>query len=225
MLQNTQNTSLKSNKPVKICVKNKWIGKVPFKTSLEEQEKLKDEAKKGCFYFLGFETNRPAITKGVRANCEDIIWDADHLEKHNIELVELRRGGQATLHPPGQLVIYPVMHLPLLKIKIRDFIVALESITQSFFQDFGIETKRMEKYSGLSTSKGKIAFFGIHITGGVSQHGLSVNVCNDLSLFSSIKSCGTENRPHDNLISHGINLTTEDLFYKWSKKAQSFWNL
>lgn len=201
----------------------KWLGSIPFKQSLKEQESLKDLAKNSEFYFLGFEVCNPSITKGVRASSEDIVWNEEKRKAHNIEVFELRRGGQATLHAPGQLVIYPVIHLPSFKMKVKDFIVSLETITQSFLEDFKIPTERLDKYSGLSSSQGKIAFFGIHISEGVSQHGLSINVDNDLSLFSSIKSCGTSHRPHDKLSSYQTKLTTKDLFYKWTKKAQSIW--
>ena len=74
-----------------------------------------------------------------------------------------------------------------------------------------LETKSLEEYSGLSTSKGKIAFFGIHISEGISQHGLSINVFNELSLFSSIKSCGVSHRSHDSLFYQKIKIKPEEV--------------
>ena len=45
-----------------------------------------------------------------------------------------------------------------------------------------IISEKKEDSAGLFTQTGKIAFFGIHISRGVSQHGLSININND-SLF------------------------------------------
>ncbi len=217
-----QSENFKNEISEKIVFDKEWLGLVDFQKSLNRQEELKHSVKSGKFCFLGFEPKNSIITKGLRSVSEDILWSKEQLKKHYIEQLELQRGGQATLHTLGQLVLYPVVSLPLLGIKMKNFILALESITQSLFLDMGVSTKRLEKYSGLSTSVGKIAFFGIHISEGVSQHGLSINVFNDLNLFSSIKSCGLSHRIHDSLFCQGIDITPKELFYKWVKKAELF---
>ncbi len=217
-----QTESLKNRINKTIFFNKEWLGSINFQTSLDRQEKLKEAAKNGKFCFLGFEPKNSIITGGLRSNSEDILWDQEQLKKHHIEQLELRRGGQTTFHTCGQLILYPIIFLPLLGIKVRDFILSLEFITQSVLEDMNVTTKSLEEYSGLSTSDGKIAFFGIHISEGVSQHGLSINICNDLNLFSSIKSCGVSGRTHDSLILQGVDLTPEDLFYRWVKRAELF---
>ena len=118
------------------------------------------------------------------------------------------------MHAPGQLIIYPVLFLPSLGLKVKDFIVSLEEITQSVLTDFGIETDKEGQYAGLYTERGKICFFGIHISEGVSQHGVSINVHNDLNLFQAIKSCGEQNRPHDSLSLYpSFSLSQKELFF------------
>lgn len=202
----------------------RWEGSIPFQKSLELQEQLKPLAKKGMGFFLGFESRQGIITKGLRTEEEDILWSDKQLKKHKIGTVSLKRGGRVTLHTPGQLVIYPVIHLSSFKLKVKDFILLIENITKECLLDLGIATKRLEKDSGLSTPIGKIAFFGIHVSEGVSQHGLAINVSNDLNLFHSIKSCGVQNRPHDNLKNHNISLSTKELFTKWTDKATPIFN-
>ena len=200
-----------------------WQGSIPFKQSLEIQEGLKTLAKKSQFYFLGFEVTEPLITLGLRSDESHILFNEKKLQSCGISKMKLKRGGEATLHPPGQLVIYPILSLPQVGLKVKDFIVSLEEITQSLLKDFGIETKKEGQYAGLYTNRGKICFFGIHISEGVSQHGLSINVDNDLSLFHAIKSCGEQNRPHDSLSSYtNFSLSKEELFLKWCKKAYAF---
>ena len=201
-------------------IQSRWKGAIPFQKSLDLQEEGKDSAKKGTGFFLGFESSQGVITKGLRTEEEDILWSDTQLKQKKISIVSLTRGGRATLHAPGQLVIYPVIHLASFKWQIKDFILLLESITKDFLLDLGIVSERREKYSGLSTPRGKIAFFGIHVSEGVSQHGLSINVNNDLDLFHSIKSCGVENRPHDRLKDHKISFSTKELFEKWTNWAK-----
>ena len=199
-----------------------WLGAISFERSLSAQEELKDLAiKKSQFYFLGFEVTEPVITLGLRADESHILFNESQLKKYNISKLKLKRGGEATLHAPGQLVIYPILSLPRLGLKVKDFIVKLEEITQSLLKDFGIEIKKEGRYAGLYTKTGKICFFGIHISGGVSQHGVSINVHNDLSLFDAIKSCGEQNRRHDSLSLYpNFSLSKEKLFYKWCEKAK-----
>ncbi|MCY4513386.1 MAG: lipoyl(octanoyl) transferase LipB [Bdellovibrionales bacterium] len=201
-------------------VLSQWKGAIPFQKSLELQEELKPLAKKNPGFFLGFESRQGVITKGLGTEEEDILWSDKQLKEKQINVMSLKRGGRATLHAPGQLVIYPVIHLASFKWQIKDFILLLESITKEFLLDLGITSERKEKYSGLSTSKGKIAFFGIHVSEGVSQHGLSINVSNDLGLFHSIRSCGIKDRPHDRLIDHQIPFSIKELFEKWTDQAK-----
>ena len=203
----------------------KWEGTMDFSKTLELQKKFKILAKSGQTVFLGFESREPVITLGLRSDKSHILWSAEKLKNHNIFLQHIRRGGEATLHSPGQLVIYPVICLPLFGLKLRDFIVALEEITQAMLEDFGIKTRREGKYAGLYTKRGKLCFFGIHISEGVSQHGLSINVDNDLTLFESIKSCGEKDRRHDSLSSYSVvSMSKQDLFFKWCDKAFDFFN-
>jgi lipoyl(octanoyl) transferase len=68
---------------------------------------------------------------------------------------------------------------------------------------------------GLYTAHGKIAFCGIQIRNGISLHGISLNVRNDLSLFQQIVACGVQNAPLDRLQNYDVNLTLEELFNRW----------
>lgn len=202
-----------------------WKGTMDFSKTLEFQQRFKTPAKSGQGVFLGFESKKHVITLGLRSDKGHILWTEEKLKNHDISLHHIRRGGEATVHSPGQLVIYPVLHLPLLGLKVRDFIVALEEITQAVLEDFGIKTKREGKYAGLSTKKGKLCFFGIHVSEGVSQHGLSINVDNDLTLFDSIKSCGEKDRRHDSLSFYpDVSVSKQNLFFKWCDKALIFFN-
>ena len=198
-----------------------WKGQIPYRESLTLQEELKQSAIQSQKAFLmGFEC--PAcITLGLRGKKEtDLKQTPAEYTKQGIEVVPIRRGGQATLHSLGQLVIYPIMDLLQWKIRPRDFLSLLEEITQKTGLQYGVQLEKKEDSAGLWTQNGKLAFFGIHISQGVSQHGLSFNVQNDLTLFNLISSCGMAHRPHDSLYNHGFRGTLEEVFKTWCSVAE-----
>ncbi len=198
-----------------------WEGKIPYQESLSLQEQLKvDACKNKKAFLLGFEC--PAcITLGLRGKeTEDLSGSVAEYQKNNIEVVAIKRGGQATLHSPGQLVIYPVMDLLKWKIRPRDFLSLLEKITQNTLKKYGIIAEKKENSAGLFTQVGKIAFFGIHISGGVSQHGLAINVQNDLMLFNLIRSCGVSHRQHDSFQNQGLRPELKEVFSDWCEIAE-----
>ena len=203
-----------------------WLGKLPVEASLQKQLDLKrqllceDSPSHG--FFMGFEPESPIITKGLRSGREDVLWSESRLAQAGVRQISIKRGGHATLHSPGQLVIYPILPLAAFSLKVKDYIVALEEITQKVLLKWGVLTERLEEYAGLSTSRGKMAFFGVHISQGVSQHGLAVNVNNALHLFAAIKSCGVAQREHDSLSLAGVQISTRELFSVWIRTAQKF---
>ena len=168
-------------------------------------------------FFMGFEPLSPVVTMGVRAGEDDLL--PGRLKERGLSLMHLKRGGRATIHAPGQAVIYPVLPLRLYSLKIKDYIVRLEKCAQAALLSFGVQTRNPETEAGLFTSTGKIAFFGVHISQGISQHGAAFNVSNSLDLFSAVRSCGVAERQHDSLLQRGVSLTPKEFFYAWTAKA------
>ena len=199
-----------------------WKSRVSYSESLSLQEEFKVQAcKRQKAFLLGFESSA-TITLGLRGKLQDDIQiSSEECKSRGLEVVSIKRGGQATIHSPGQLVIYPILDLREWKIKPRDFLYLLENITKIAFKKYNLLVEKRENSAGLFTDQGKIVFFGIHISEGVNQHGLSINVSNDLDLFKIIRSCGKTNRPHDSFQNQGINVTLKDLFFNWCETAQT----
>ena len=103
------------------------------------------------------------------------------------------RGGRITVHSPGQLVIYPVINLISRNLNIHDFISILELWIINSLKDFGIAGHTSDQGVGVWVDNAKIGFIGIHVTHGISSHGLCVNVANDVSLFDIVVPCGLHN--------------------------------
>ncbi len=166
-------------------------------------------------YILGLE-HPDVITLGLRshsASLQDILtnpsqWTGD--------VFKVRRGGLATLHQPGQLVIYPVVHLKSNALTIREFIRLLLVTTQKTLKFYGVasEVDLCEK-PGVYTANGKIAFCGLHVHHGVTQHGLSINIQNDIGVFKGLQSCGVKQPEIDSLKNQQLAITPEQFFRQW----------
>lgn len=195
----------------------RWLGTVPYSIALELQHQLVKQVENNpeTMTILGVE--HPAvITLGKRAIPEEEIKiDLSSLEDLNIQCYKVDRGGHATLHSPGQLVIYPVFNLSEYGLSVRDYLCALQKSTLAFFKELGIDAYAKEDSPGIYTSKGKIAFFGIRVKKGVTFHGLSINVSNVMDDFSLIRSCGANAERFDKMNSYGINTSLQDLFKLW----------
>ncbi len=163
---------------------------------------------------LGFEYY-PVITFGKRAQIVDEINATEaELVARGFDLIETDRGGQATLHSPGQLVIYPIVPIRKLNIGVKDYVALLESATILWLERYGIKAKRSED-AGVFTDKGKLAFIGIRVENGITRHGISINIANDLSLFGGIRSCGVQQRKLDSLLENQVSLGLEEAFNTW----------
>jgi lipoyl(octanoyl) transferase len=109
-----------------------------------------------------------------------------------VHLVE--RGGEATHHGPGQLVVYPIVRLDI-KFGPKAFLRAMEEAMIATLAMVGLETFWIESETGVwlmdsQNQKRKIASLGIAVRKGVSYHGLALNVSNDLKPFALISPCG-----------------------------------
>ncbi len=132
----------------------------------------------------------PVITFGRSADKKNILAGADYLKKKNIKVIGVDRGGDVTIHMPGQLVAYPIFDLRLLGKDIHLFIRTLEQVMLEFLSIYRIKGQRVKDFIGAWVSDRKIGFVGIGISKWISFHGLSININCDLEFFSLIRPCG-----------------------------------
>lgn len=159
------------------------------------------------------------ITLGLRAEVS-----CDIMSPMQIPFVKTDRGGFATIHSPGQLIIYPMIDLRFYDLGIKQYIDILFKTTEEVLKAYGIESEYDSEKPGLYTSLGKISFVGIKVDQGVVRHGLSLNVHNDLNLFQMIKSCGIRCQSHDKIQNytsysgHSKELILKDIFQSWVER-------
>ncbi len=156
---------------------------------------------------LGLE--HPAvITLGRRA-------DLNEVHHTKIPVIKATRGGLATLHSEGQLVIYPILLLARFKLGVRDYVHTLLQATENVFLLLNLKTYKDDLNIGLYTERGKIAFCGLEIKNGISQHGISINISNDLSLFDNIISCGFQKPDLDRLNHYRTDVGLRQFYDLW----------
>jgi lipoyl(octanoyl) transferase len=204
---------------VSLNLSEKWLGTVPYSIGLELQhnflEQIESHHHPGII--LGME-HPSVITLGKRAEAsEEIKVSMDSLDALDIQCYKIDRGGHATLHSPGQLVIYPIFKLADYGLTVKDYLCLLQKSTIEFFKEYGISCYAKDDFPGIYTENGKIAFFGIRVKKGTTYHGLSINVENDTENFSLIRSCGVQSETFDRMKNYGVQSSLEELFLLWVK--------
>jgi lipoyl(octanoyl) transferase len=174
----------------------RWMGLVSYQEGLDHQqravvrirsERNSNHEEHGVILACEHPT---IITLGVRADPSvDLLLPVQDLERHGAEVASVSRGGQATLHNPGQLVIYPILRVTRYFSGVRHYVEHLIETTQRYLLLRGVDSER-RKEPGLWVNGHKIAAFGIRVSRGISSHGVAINICNDLTPFRWIRSCG-----------------------------------
>jgi lipoyl(octanoyl) transferase len=187
------------------------LGTIDYATGLRLQERLialRKEGRIGDVLLLLEHT--PVITLGRNAHSQNILAPPEVLEQRGVEVFECDRGGDVTFHGPGQLVAYPIFDLRGFPSEtanhktmgVIEFVRNLEEALIRTCAEFGILAKRIPGLTGVWTesnskqvSEAKIAALGVHISRGVTSHGIALNVNTDLSFFNLIVPCGITSKP------------------------------
>lgn len=138
-----------------------------------------------------FLCEHPAVlTLGRMARKEYILCPADELARAGVKVLFVDRGGEVTLHAPGQLVVYPILDLRNYGQDLRKYLYKLEQVGIDLLNGFDILTNRFSGRTGIWFGAKKIASIGVGVKKWVAYHGLGLNVNTDLRLFDWIRPCG-----------------------------------
>jgi lipoyl(octanoyl) transferase len=132
----------------------------------------------------------PVFTQGLAGKAEHILDAGD------VPVVKIDRGGQATYHGPGQLVVYLLLNMRRRSYGVKSLVSRIEQSVIDLLAEYGIAALRQPGMPGVyvETSAGiaKIAAIGLRVANHATYHGLSLNVDMDLAPFSRINPCGYE---------------------------------
>ena len=165
-----------------------------YQDTLKIQESLREQVLSNPSHeYLILVEHEHVYTLGKNANYSNILNKA-------CDIIQTDRGGDVTYHGPGQLVAYPIINLKKRKIGVKSYVKMIEQLISKTLMYYGLETHVPIKETGVWVEDKKIASIGIHVSRGVTMHGLAVNISTDLSYFDNIISCGIE----------GVKMTTID---------------
>lgn len=137
----------------------------------------------------------PTVTLGNRGRDNYLLKTAEEYRALGIEVFRAERGGDVTYHAPGQWVLYPIIYIGGSETNAHGYLWNLEEVALRSLADFGIQGFRVDGKSGAWTEKGKVAAIGFRLKRWVAFHGMSLNVCLDLSGFQTIVPCGLVGQP------------------------------
>jgi len=130
------------------------------------------------------------FTLGRNADRSHLGLSEAVLQERGAELARIERGGEITCHNPGQLVVYPIIHLRAARLPVRDHVARLEEVMLRIAADQGVVAGRDPRNRGVWTGGRKLGSVGVAVRHGVAFHGLALNVANDLEPFTWINPCG-----------------------------------
>jgi lipoyl(octanoyl) transferase len=134
----------------------------------------------------------PVYTRGRRSTQAELPMGTEWYEMQGIEVRDTDRGGRVTYHGPGQLVAYPIVSLKPYGDDVHEYVRRLERVAISALADHGVAAQTIEGLTGIWVGERKIGSIGVHVSRGVTTHGLAINVNNDLQPFEWIVPCGIE---------------------------------
>ena len=136
--------------------------------------------------------HRPVYTLGRSAAESHVLYSEERLRALGIERVTTTRGGDVTYHGPGQLVGYPILHLGEARLRVLEYIDALEETLIRAVATFGLEAGRDTRNRGVWVGNAKLAALGIRVSRQVTMHGFALNVSPRMADYSGIVACGLQ---------------------------------
>lgn len=189
-------------------------GVVPYRETVDLQSRLEGERRREEIPdTLLLLQHPPVYTRGRRSGPEELPMGTEWYEAQGIEVVDTPRGGRVTYHGPGQLVAYPIVSLRPYGDDVRGYVRGLERAAIAALGEHGVPTRTIEGLTGIWTEGArpgdpgepapdippgeemarKIGQIGIHVSHGVTTHGMAINVNNDLQPFEWVVPCGIDN--------------------------------
>ena len=168
-------------------------GLLPYEEGLALQRRVEAARQAGAVAdVLLLLEHHPVYTRGRRSTAEELPMGAEWYEMQGIEVLDTDRGGRVTYHGPGQLVAYPIVSLRPYGDDVHAYVRGLERVAISALAEHGVEAGTIEGLTGIWVGERKIGSIGVHVSRGVTTHGLAINVNNDLQPFEWVVPCGIE---------------------------------
>lgn len=110
----------------------------------------------------------------------------------DVPVIEVERGGEATYHGPGQLVVYPIVLLDAEHRDLHRYLRDLEQVVIGMLGEVGVVGSRKPGLTGVWVDEKKICSIGVAVRRWVAWHGFALNLRTDLDVFRSFRPCGLD---------------------------------
>ncbi|MDX8390096.1 MAG: lipoyl(octanoyl) transferase LipB [Mariprofundaceae bacterium] len=166
-------------------MKYEWLGRrqyVPMWKQL--QQRAKAVAQHSAVEIIWICEHEPVYTTGRRG--------VDNRKTADLPapLLQVDRGGETTFHGPGQMMLYPVLHLVRRDMGVRCYAHLLEQSCIDLLGHFDVLAKRKKGYPGVWVEDCKIAALGLRVRQGVVFHGMALNINVAPTFMAAIAPCG-----------------------------------
>lgn len=173
-----------------ICV-SLDLGLISYGQAVEIQEKMVHLRATGALPdILLLAEHPPTFTIGHFRRGHEFKVSPASLLARGLAICHSDRGGGVVYHGPGQLLVYPILSLKQLGLNVLQYVRSLEEMALQVLEAFHIRGNRKPGFPGVWVGAAKIGFIGLHISRGISKHGLALNVDPDLRYFNYIDCCG-----------------------------------
>lgn len=158
------------------------------------------------------------VTLGRSSKPEDLAgWKGD--------IIETNRGGRATYHGPGQIIIYPIIKIknnPNIDFRnqdVRAYLEFLENLVIQVLAEVGLKASAVSSTPlepgqlnrGVWVNNYKVASIGIAVKKWVTMHGVALNLQEDPLAFNGIFACGFNSDRYSSLQNLGLNLSYNEM--------------
>jgi lipoic acid synthetase len=202
----------------------RWLGRVPFDEAYVLQRALV-ESPLAEDHLLALE-HPHVFTLGRHGDPSHVLVDPASV---GASLVKTDRGGDVTYHGPGQLVVYPILSVPLASGALPGYVRSLEQAVIDSLHDLGLGSAgRLEGYPGVwidpeGSSPRKICAIGTRLVSGRSMHGLALNVSTDLGWFGRIIPCGIPDKAVTSLEAEGLEVSMREVLDRIVENGVRIW--
>lgn len=171
-------------------------GLINYHDAWERQRHLQGRIQAGAKNStLVFCQHPSVITIGKNGSRDNILLPQSQWNEHGVEVINVNRGGDVTLHNPGQLVGYTLFRLSDFHEDLHWFLREIEECIIETIAECGLIGGRVEGLTGVWVENyRKICAIGIHCARWVTSHGFALNVHNNLQEFSYIIPCGIHDK-------------------------------
>ena len=172
-------------------------GLLPYETARQRMDEIHARARLDSQNHLIFCEHLPVFTVGPEGAG---TWP--------VPTVPTDRGGSITCHAPGQMVVYFCFQAPQPALFYRRVVRAFDA----FFRDAQLPARYDRRRPGwYLEGRRKIASLGFRYRGGVSLHGVALNVDPDLDFCNRVSPCGLAGVTATSLKAEGVSIRMEEV--------------